>query len=89
MLPSGSGDDQITGNSSANRIDAHTGGADNISTGAGDDHINVDDGVGDDVVDCGENGFITDDDAVFFDPGDQIASKFVCPRAGRKSRALG
>ncbi len=73
VYPSGSGDDQITGNSYANVIDADTGGADNISTGFGDDRIDVADGVGDDVVDCGESGNFPDDDVVESDSGDQIA----------------
>ena len=70
----GSGDDQITGKSSSNEIHADQfGGADNISTGAGNDYIDVADGLGDDVVDCGENGGSPDSDHVYFDSGDQIA----------------
>jgi hypothetical protein len=72
-VTSGSGDDLITGNVSANSISANVGGADNISTGAGDDRINVADGVGDDTVDCGESFTPEDNDTVFFDSGDQIA----------------
>ena len=76
----GTGDDQITGNSAANIIDSNDGGADTISAGGGDDVINVNDGGGDDVVNCGDNivipgsGGIPDNDRVFSDPGDQIAS---------------
>ena len=72
----GSGDDQVTGTASANEIFASTyGGADTISTGAGDDYIEVRDGVGDDVVDCGETPNVTDDDdLVLSDSGDQIAN---------------
>ena len=77
----GSGDDQITGNIYSNEIYAAyaksqfgvAAGADNISTGRGDDYIEVNDGVGDDVVDCGETSNVTDDDLVLSDIGDQIA----------------
>jgi Ca2+-binding RTX toxin-like protein len=69
----GEGDDVITGNAAANEIRGGFG-ADNISSGAGNDEIHVDDGAGDDVVDCGEQDFLTDIDTVVFDPGDQIAS---------------
>ncbi len=71
---SGSGDDQITGNPSDNRIIANAGGLDDIFGGAGDDIIRVDDGFGDDVVDCGESFVASDNDRVTYDPGDQIAS---------------
>jgi Ca2+-binding RTX toxin-like protein len=75
---SGSGDDHITGNYSANVIwsgpsDASSG-VDSISTGGGNDVIHVDDGVGDDVVNCGESFTPQDNDEVYFDSGDQIAS---------------
>ena len=51
------------------------GGADNISSGGGNDRIDVADGSGDDVVDCGETlGNSLDNDTVFFDSGDQIAA---------------
>ena len=71
---SGSGDDQITGNLASNLINATSGGADTISASVGDDIIRVNDGSGDDVVDCGENLIAgTDNDVVYFDPGDQIA----------------
>ena len=70
----GSGDDQLTGTSLNNEIFASTyGGADTISTGAGNDYIEVRDGVGDDVVDCGEDDGQPDSDWVLFDSGDQIA----------------
>jgi hypothetical protein len=78
----GSGDDQITGNSAANVIDVRSGGADTISTGGGNDTINVLDGSGDDVVDCGETLFnSSDNDTVYFDSGDQIAAKCENPIA--------
>lgn len=67
----GSGDDRITGNSLGNHIYGGSG-ADNISAGGGNDEIRVRDGSGDDVVDCGEPFFGSDDDTVFFDSGDQI-----------------
>ncbi len=70
----GSGDDQVTGTASENEIFGDYGGADNISTGAGDDYINVRDGEGDDVVDCGETPNVADADWVLFDSGDQIAN---------------
>jgi Ca2+-binding RTX toxin-like protein len=75
---SGTGDDNITGNSLANVIYGGVGtessGADTISAGGGDDEIHVNDGVGDDVVDCGETLFSTDNDTVYFDSGDQIST---------------
>jgi hypothetical protein len=75
---SGNGDDQITGNFSDNTIYGSLGtgssGADTISAGGGDDEIHVNDGFGDDVVDCGENIIPgTDSDTVYFDSGDTIA----------------
>ncbi len=70
----GSGDDQITGNYLSNEIAADDhGGADTISTRAGNDTVYVNDGSGDDVVDCGENLYSLDNDNVYFDSGDQIA----------------
>jgi hypothetical protein len=72
-VQSGSGDDQITGNSLGNLIDAGAGGADTISGFGGDDFINVSDGVGDDIVDCGQNFLGSDNDTVLHDLGDQIA----------------
>ena len=69
---SGSGDDQITGNAAANSIHARYG-ADTISAGGGNDDVHVADGVGDDVVDCGESGYIQDTDTVYYDSDDQIA----------------
>jgi hypothetical protein len=72
-VQSGSGDDQITGNSLGNFINAGTGGADTISSFGGDDFINVSDGAGDDVVDCGQNFLGSDNDTVLHDLGDQIA----------------
>ncbi len=74
---SGTGDDNITGNSLANVIYGGVGtessGADTISAGGGDDEIHVNDGFGDDVVDCGENIIPgTDSDTVYFDSGDTI-----------------
>ena len=72
-VQSGSGDDQITGNSYANAIYA-ANGADNISSGGGDDFINVFDGTGDDVVDCGEDLYgSSDNDVVVHDLDDQVA----------------
>jgi hypothetical protein len=71
----GGGGDQITGNFAPNYIYAnHGGGADTISAAGGNDEIHVDDGLGDDVVDCGET-FLnpSDNDEVHFDSGDQIA----------------
>ena len=74
-VESGAGDDQITGNLVANVISANHGGADNLSSGGGNDRIDVADGSGDDVVDCGETlGNSSDNDTVFFDSGDQIAA---------------
>ena len=74
----GSGDDRITGNYLPNSIhggsSVASSGADNISTGGGDDGIRVADGVGDDVVDCGENFDGSDNDHVYYDAGDQIAA---------------
>ncbi len=72
-VQSGSGDDRITGNSLGNFINAGAGGSDTISGFGGDDLINVSDGTGDDVVDCGENLIGSDNDAVLHDLGDQIA----------------
>ena len=74
----GNGDDHITGNFSDNTIygglNADSSRADTISASVGDDEIHVDDGFGDDVVDCGENLLAdTDSDEVFFDSGDTIA----------------
>ena len=71
---SGSGDNRITGSSKPNYIYAGTGGADTISAGAGNDIIHVNDGAGDDVVDCGDPFLGTDDDTVNYDQGDQIAA---------------
>jgi Ca2+-binding RTX toxin-like protein len=73
-VQSGSGDDRITGNLSANRIVAHTGGADTISAGWGDDFINVADGERNDVVDCGGSVLLPDNDTVLYDAGDVIAA---------------
>jgi Ca2+-binding RTX toxin-like protein len=72
----GSGDDQITGDSLSNEIFASEyGGADTISTGAGNDYIAVNDGAPDDVVDCGETlNNTSDDDMVLADSGDQVAT---------------
>jgi Ca2+-binding RTX toxin-like protein len=71
---SGTGDDHISGNASANTIASTAGGADTISTGGGDDVINVVDHSEDDVVDCGETLFNnSDNDTVSYDSGDQIA----------------
>ena len=71
---SGSGDDRITGNFEPNYISAGAG-ADNISSGGGNDLIYVADGSGDDVVDCGETLYnSSDEDRVYFDSGDQIAT---------------
>jgi len=71
---SGSGDDHITGNFAPNYIYAGHGGVDNIFSAGGNDEIHVDDGLGDDVVDCGETLFSSSDhDTVHFDSGDQIA----------------
>jgi hypothetical protein len=65
-------DDTIEGNSFANDIDSR-GGRDTVSTGAGDDEISVIDDVGNDVVDCGEDGpGITDNDTVNADSGDTL-----------------
>ena len=70
---SGSGNDQITGNFAPNVINATSGGADTISASVGDDFIRVNDGSGDDVVDCGENLITdTDNDTVLHDTGDTI-----------------
>jgi hypothetical protein len=75
----GTGDDHITGNFSDNTIfgganeSSDSSGADTISGSVGDDIIRVNDGVGDDVVDCGENLIAgTDNDVVYFDSGDTI-----------------
>ena len=73
-VTSGAGDDNITGNYLDNSVVAILGGADDTSTGGGDDTINVDDGAPDDVVDCGENTYGSENDEVRYDPGDQIAS---------------
>jgi hypothetical protein len=71
----GGGDDQLTGTAAENEIFGEFDGADTISTGAGNDYIDVHDGVGDDVVDCGETpNVIDDDDLVVSDTGDQIAN---------------
>jgi len=68
-----SGDDQITGNFANNFINATSGEADTISAYVGDDFIRVNDGSGDDVVDCGENLIPdTDNDTVLHDTGDTI-----------------
>ena len=57
-----------------NFIYANHGGADTISSAGGNDEIHVDDGLGDDVVDCGETLYSSSDyDTVHFDSGDQIA----------------
>ncbi len=70
----GGGDDQLTGTAAENEIFGDFGGADTISTGAGNDYIAVNDGVGDDVVDCGETvNNTSDDDMVLADSGDQVA----------------
>ena len=71
----GGGDDQITGSFSANFIDARSGGADNISASFGDDEVHVDDGSGDDVVNCGVAfpGF-SNNDVVYYDPGDDVTN---------------
>ena len=68
----GGGEDQKTDSVSANFIDARSGGADTNSASVGDDNIRVDDGSGDDVVDCGENFIATDNNTVIFDSGDTI-----------------
>ncbi len=72
----GGGDDQVTGNFAPNYIYAnHGGGADTISTAGGNDEIHVDDGLGNDVVNCGETVLNTSDkDTVHFDSGDEIAT---------------
>jgi Ca2+-binding RTX toxin-like protein len=70
----GAGDDEIKGDALANDIDGHTG-ADTIYGGGGDDYIRADDGSGGDVVDCGEDLFGgADNDDVYYDLGDEIAS---------------
>jgi Ca2+-binding RTX toxin-like protein len=70
-------DDTINGNAGANTIVSNIGpdSDDTINAGAGNDWISVLDFAGGDSVDCGEDGFgITDDDQVFFDPGDTITN---------------
>jgi RTX calcium-binding nonapeptide repeat (4 copies) len=66
------GEDTIVGNVAANEISSEPGN-DTISAAAGDDRIDVKDGVGDDEVDCGEDGAgVTDNDTVSFDDGDTV-----------------
>jgi len=67
----GSGNDSIVGNNVTDWI-ISSGGNDTISTGEGDDLIEVQDGAGGDSVDCGENP--GDDDAVFYDTGDTLTN---------------
>lgn len=64
-----SGNDSIVGNSVTNWIRS-SGGNDTISTGEGDDFIEVQDGAAGDSVDCGENP--GDDDTVVSDTGDTL-----------------
>lgn len=73
-VSSGSGDDTITGNLIANTIRCNSG-EDNISGLKGDDEIDVRDGLGGDVVNCGEDGpSNADNDSVFFDAGDSVVN---------------
>lgn len=65
------GNDSIVGNSVTNWI-ISSGGNDTISTGGGDDFIEVQDGAAGDSVDCGEDA--GDDDAVFYDTGDTLTN---------------
>lgn len=67
-----SGNDTIGGNSVANYIRSE-GGADNISSGGGNDFIDVVDGASDDVVNCGGIIF-PDNDTVRFDTGDTVTN---------------
>jgi Ca2+-binding RTX toxin-like protein len=70
----GAGDDEIVGDALANDIYGNSG-ADNIYGGGGNDYIRADDGSGGDVVDCGEDIFgDADQDDVYYDLGDEIAS---------------
>lgn len=70
-------DDTVIGNAGANQLNADGGedSDDTIHGGAGNDWISVMDFAGGDTVDCGEDGpGITDDDRVFFDPGDTVTN---------------
>jgi len=73
---SGVGNDKITGDALANRLDGGDGGKDTIFGEGGDDYINVGDGSGDDIVDCGEDliGGAPDADEVHYDLGDDVSN---------------
>jgi len=78
-LVSGKGSDHITGNLQANVIHdnyASPSDFDNISTGVGNDVINVDDGPGADTVNCGESLIFlpTDNDTVYYDASDTVTN---------------
>ncbi len=69
----GNGDDHMTGNTIYGGSTVDSSGAHTVSTGAGDDEIDVDGGFGDDVVDCGESFSPgTDSAEVYYDSGDII-----------------
>lgn len=76
---SGQGSDHITGNLQANVIyDNYASPADfdSISTGGGNDVINVDDGPSGDTVNCGESLVFlpTDNDTVYYDASDTVTN---------------
>ncbi len=71
------GNDQVTGNEDANDIfdgEGLEGDTDTITAAGGNDLIDVQDGAGDDTVDCGEDAGDTDDDTVYCDEGDVITN---------------
>jgi Ca2+-binding RTX toxin-like protein len=71
------GNDTVTGNDEANDIfdgEGRESDIDTITAAGGDDLIDVQDGAGDDTVDCGEDTGDTDNDTVYFDEGDVITN---------------
>ena len=68
VLDGSSSNDEITGNGVPNLILSFNG-ADHIEGRGGDDKLWVDDGVGDDTVDCGEGN-----DSVRYDTGDTVTN---------------
>ena len=70
------GDDTVTGNDAANKVFDGEGldtDADTISGAGGNDLLDVQDGAGDDTVECGEG-----DDTVYFDEGDVLVVEGDC-----------